>query len=185
MKYYSIKNLKTGEIHKCNTKQEIAKYLHIHKQTLYRHLKKSNIVNDYEIILTISMDITPHTIPVPENFIEIWEPITLVQRFKYAGSIIDRYLNFSETGYEISNLGRLRNKKLQILSDLKIRNGYIVNTLYDNDGKMCTVQRHSLVASAFMKDSYKKNSYIHHINNNKLDNTLSNLEWKLNNEKGE
>lgn len=108
---------------------------------------------------------------------EIWKEITLVQRFTYRGGKIDRYLDFTGKGYKISSLGRLKNAYGEILTNNKIRNGFIVNNLYDVDGKMYTVSRHALIMSTFRPDEYIEGSEIIFLDSNKKNLKLSNLHW--------
>lgn len=108
---------------------------------------------------------------------EIWKEITLVQRFTYRGGKIDRYLDFTGKGYKISSLGRLKNAYGEILTNNKIRNGFIVNNLYDVDGKMYTVSRHALIMSTFRPHEYIEGAEIIFLDSNKKNLKLSNLHW--------
>ena len=86
--------------------------------------------------------------------------------------------------YQVSNLGRVkslsRNTKNQyrnseIVKSKEIRNGYYSVTLFKNEkGKHFTI--HRLVAKAFIPNPYNK-PQINHIDGNKLNNNVSNLEW--------
>ena len=79
--------------------------------------------------------------------------------------------------YEISNLGRIRNKKTQkILKQSIIKGGYKVVTL-----KQKTFYVHKLLGIAFIQNPLNK-LCIDHINNDKLDNNLLNLRWVTYNE---
>ena len=60
-------------------------------------------------------------------------------------------------------------------------NLYIRYALYNNDKKRKNYYAHTLVASTFLKD-YKKDMIINHINCNKSDNNISNLEQVTNSE---
>lgn len=79
-----------------------------------------------------------------------------------------------ENAYEINTKGDIRNKEtLKIKSTRFDRYGYKRVTLYPS-GKTYTI--HSLVAKVFI-DNPKKLKTVNHINGNKLDNTVENLEW--------
>ncbi|TAK83721.1 MAG: hypothetical protein EPO09_21195, partial [Aquabacterium sp.] len=77
--------------------------------------------------------------------------------------------------YEVSNLARVRgttNKRA--VKCHKKPNGYMYCSLYDNDGKQRSCTLHALVANAFLGKCYGKT--INHINGNKEDARLCNLE---------
>lgn len=80
-----------------------------------------------------------------------------------------------EDGYKVSNLGEvfsLRRRKL--LTKFKDRYGYYyVGLRINGKTKFCKV--HRLVAKAFLPD-YSEDLQVNHINEDKTDNSLSNLE---------
>lgn len=79
--------------------------------------------------------------------------------------------------YEVSNLGRVRNKNGKILKQ-QLRHGYydvgLYNEHHQNQPKLLKV--HRLVAQAFIPNL---NNYpcINHKDENKLNNNIDNLEW--------
>lgn len=77
--------------------------------------------------------------------------------------------------YEISNLGRLRNAKRKRIIKPQLRGGYVFQNLHHNGGG---VYIHRLVGECFLSndDPCLKNQ-IDHLNGNKSDNTILNLEW--------
>jgi hypothetical protein len=90
--------------------------------------------------------------------------------------------------YQVSNLGKVKslsrqvfNGKVNYLSKEKIlkecidSTGYIVFGLCRN-GKMKTIGVHRLIAMAFLNHKTTKNLVVDHINNNRLDNRLENLQ---------
>lgn len=85
--------------------------------------------------------------------------------------------------YEISNLGRVcsfKGKYPKILKPRKNRYGYLTTILYTG-GKGITKRVHRLVAEAFVPNPENKPE-INHIDENKLNNVVDNLEWVTNRE---
>lgn len=95
---------------------------------------------------------------------EIWKPIK-----GYEGK------------YEVSNLGRVkslnynRTKKEKILKPTLSHNGYFIVTL-SNNGKTKKFRVNRLIALTFIENHLNKET-VNHINGNKLDNRVENLEW--------
>lgn len=91
---------------------------------------------------------------------EVWKPIRC-----YDGK------------YEVSNLGRVRNKKGQILRPDYRKNLYYYVYLRCGHGKKGTHHYiHRLVAEAFIPNP-KNLPIINHINEDRQDNRIDNLEW--------
>lgn len=81
-----------------------------------------------------------------------------------------------EEKYQVSNKGRVRNKiNKKILKKRIGTSGYYKVNLYRNK-KVKTMEIHRLVAVAFIKSSKNKNE-VNHIDGNKLNNNIINLEW--------
>ena len=82
-------------------------------------------------------------------------------------------------GYFISNLGRLKGRSGKIINTyLNKRTGYLNVCLKPNgrNGKVKCLKIHILVAKAFILNPENK-PQVNHIDGNKLNNTVSNLEW--------
>lgn len=83
--------------------------------------------------------------------------------------------------YMVSNLGKVkslnfkRTKTEKILKNIKHSVGYTAISLSKN-GKLTPFLIHRLVACAFL-DNPSKLSDVNHINGNKTDNNINNLEW--------
>ena len=78
--------------------------------------------------------------------------------------------------YDVSNLGRIRNSRTnKILRLGKHRQGYKLVSLYKNK-KEKTFLAHRLVAMAFIENPHSFLE-INHIDENKENNNVSNLEW--------
>lgn len=99
--------------------------------------------------------------------------------FKNVGTIGDRDYSL----YEVSNYGTLRNAQTQQYLRLAIgSNGYYVAVFTDVTSKKChSIKVHRIVAQVFLDKPIDKN-YVNHINENKLDNAVTNLEWMTNRE---
>ena len=111
-----------------------------------------------------------------------------------ANTSIVEYMNVSgyEGYYQVSNLGKVRSVTRyvcrsrggkQILVGRLLRNsksGPAQSTYYSvalsKKGKATTKRVHRLVAETFLPNN-KGKAEVNHINGNKLDNRLSNLEW--------
>lgn len=79
-----------------------------------------------------------------------------------------------EDYYQISNLGRIRNKKEnRILKPSKSSGYYHISLRYGNKKEMLI---HRLVAKAFIPNPLNLN-YVNHKDENKLNNNVENLEW--------
>ena len=97
-----------------------------------------------------------------------------------------------EDCYEVSNQGRVRRKdgyvntgiknsdkkflKGKILKTNLKRNGYLTVALSKNS-KVKSISIHKLVAQAFCERSDETKTEVNHINCNKQDNRVENLEW--------
>lgn len=85
------------------------------------------------------------------------------------------FINNEETYYRIYDKGQLMNEKTGHYYKGSIRNGYRWFDLRWKNKKYAYSQ-HRLLAEAFIPNPNNYN-YIHHINNNRLDNNLENLKW--------
>jgi hypothetical protein len=98
-----------------------------------------------------------------------------------------------ETGYEVSNLGNVRSiDRIVSTSKNQLRlKGRMLKPAIDNkgykrfaimkDGKLITYKLHRIVAMAFIDNEYSK-PQVNHIDGNKLNNAVDNLEWVNNSE---
>lgn len=94
---------------------------------------------------------------------EIWKP---VHPLKYSKN------------YQISNLGRVRNTKTKyVLKSNSKRSGYN-SVWFSVKGEGIAYKIHQLVAHAFIpKPKNAKKNLVNHIDGDKLNNVLTNLEW--------
>ena len=82
--------------------------------------------------------------------------------------------NFSN--YEISNHGNLRNKTNKYILNPSIKSGYLCTSLKNDNGDNKPMKIHRLVALTFIPNEKNKQT-VNHIDHNKLNNKLNNLEW--------
>lgn len=86
-----------------------------------------------------------------------------------------KYINGYEGLYEISNKGKVRNAEGRILKARTQNKGYFYVTLHSNH-KERKFTIHRLVAEVFIPKINGFNQ-VNHINGNKKDNSVENLEW--------
>jgi hypothetical protein len=86
---------------------------------------------------------------------EIWKPI-----IEY------------ENKYEVSNMGNVRNSSTKINKKLNFKNGYHYVSINNK-----SLRVHRLVANAFIQNNDVKKTYVNHIDGNKINNNLLNLEY--------
>lgn len=79
--------------------------------------------------------------------------------------------------YAVSNYGAVRNtKRNRHIRPFKDKNGYMLVNLYDAENRMRTLKVHRLVLAAFVPNVDMKEQ-VNHIDGNKANNCLENLEW--------
>ena len=96
---------------------------------------------------------------------EIWRKVVLEN------------MDMGEKEYFVSNLGRFKNSSGIIMDNYKINdNGYIRVYIFNK-----TFALHRLIALTFIDNPYKKEQ-VNHIDGNKINNNIENLEWVTNSE---
>ena len=79
--------------------------------------------------------------------------------------------------YEVSSIGRIRNKKTSRILKTTISNkGYERFIIYQKNSKPKMYYVHRIIASNFLNNN-NNYSEVNHKNENKLDNRVENLEW--------
>lgn len=79
--------------------------------------------------------------------------------------------------YEVTQSGEVYNKKRNVVKKQSItKNGYCVTSI---NGKMEYV--HRIIADCFVPNEYNK-AEVNHIDGNRLNNSVSNLEWMTSSE---
>lgn len=80
---------------------------------------------------------------------------------------------FFNNNYEVSNLGRLRNKKTKIIAKGTIKKSGYVDVSVDNQN----YRLHRLVLQTWCPNEDYEELTVDHINGNRSDNRLENLRW--------
>ena len=94
---------------------------------------------------------------------------------------MEEWRRFRDTKYEVSNLGRVRNRetgvilKQQYKYSGRLENDYLTVGLYLREGKK-RFRTHRLVAEVFISNPENKPE-VNHKNNKRDDNRAENLEW--------
>jgi hypothetical protein len=78
--------------------------------------------------------------------------------------------------YEISSFGNIRNKKSNYILTPTLKSGYHIVGIINNENKTVSMKVHRLVALCFIPNLLNK-ATVNHIDHNKINNNLSNLEW--------
>ncbi len=94
---------------------------------------------------------------------ELWKPVKDFENF-----------------YEISNKGRVRNTRGLVLKTHPQNSGYLQITFIVNNVRTKFLV-HRLVAMQFI-ENHENKRYVNHIDGNKLNNSVENLEWVTNSE---
>lgn len=80
--------------------------------------------------------------------------------------------------YEIDKTGRIRNEKTGRLLKTQILNGYAVISLMNEQlNKQRKERVHRLVALTYIGEPPQENYQVNHLDGNKLNNSVSNLQW--------
>lgn len=87
----------------------------------------------------------------------------------------EKWIKIENWSYEVSNTGKIRNLKGQILKSWLINSGYRVISLYKN-GFCKKFLVHRLVAEIWLKNP-KNYPEVNHKDGNKENNSVENLEW--------
>lgn len=97
----------------------------------------------------------------------------------------DLSLSLSISNYQVSNLGRLKNKSTGYISQAKPRqDGYIRCILVDDNKIRQPKFVHVLIALTFLGEPEDIEMSVDHINKNRSDNRVENLRWATNSEQG-
>lgn len=167
MRYYTAKELAEA----CHTtEKQITKDF---PNTAVRQLKKGRLMGREKIegVWKYTLEeVEPREADVSEFTIKTFNR-GKTDKTSLPGEIwIDTYFSFD---YEVSNLGRLRNKKTKMLHNGTINeSGYHVVSVQKQNYQM-----HRIVLQSFSPNPDFENLTVDHINGKRSDNRLENLEW--------
>jgi hypothetical protein len=99
--------------------------------------------------------------------------IYFIMFIKMSEEIWEKIEGYSK--YEISNIGRIRNKNGLILKQGN-NSGYCIINIFNDNGKRNKHYIHRLVATSFLELENNK-PHVNHKDGNKENNSVSNLEW--------
>lgn len=90
----------------------------------------------------------------------------------------EEFRDIEETNnkYQISNYGRIKNKKKEKIMSISNKKGWYLTVAFYIDGKRITLRPHRLVGKYFIPNPNKLPE-INHIDLSKQNNIVSNLEW--------
>ena len=99
----------------------------------------------------------------------------------YVIIVDDSYVDFIHKDikplYEINAYGSVRNKITGKILKPNFNKGYHRYSLRQKNGGTKHIFAHRMVAMSFIADKSKSNLQVNHIDGNKLNNNVSNLEW--------
>jgi hypothetical protein len=105
------------------------------------------------------------------------------QKIKYQQSNFKWIVLEEFPKYSITNNGFVKNNKTnRVLKNQINSNGYIVLSLFNNDGIKKKPYLHRLLAKTFIKNENDDANQVDHIDRNPLNNSLDNLRWVTNTE---
>lgn len=84
---------------------------------------------------------------------------------------------FKCSKYSISNYGRIKNSDNKIMKLIKDRNGYLNAKLFSDEDEYRSFLVHRLVAIMFIENNDPYKTEVDHIDSNKENNKVDNLQW--------
>lgn len=112
---------------------------------------------------------------------EIWRPVDGLEHSHEVSSLgrirtVARYVEYYHSTHGTTVVRRLKSKPVTMRKD---RDGYIIANLSLEKAKTVTVKVHRVVAQAFVDNTAGK-TQVNHIDGDKTNNRVENLEWVTN-----
>lgn len=91
---------------------------------------------------------------------------------------IVEYRNIKKNMYEVSNMGRIRNRLTgHIMTQCPSEKGYLMTIFRCDDGRSRSIKTHRVVAIHFVNGRTDIKNEVDHVDGNKNNNRSDNLEW--------
>lgn len=144
--------------------KEARKLLNLSYYSVRYHVKKNNLIQLGNKITKDSID----------NFLSSFEIDDLPNEIWKTPKGFSRYL--------CSNFGRIKSIKhratnRQGLIKQAVSGGYYKSVYFDDNGKYNSINSHRIICLAFYPNDNYKQLEVNHIDGNKLNNNIENLEW--------
>lgn len=128
---------------------------------------------DIDVKVTYNKNFKPFKDKITKK-LEMMECVSRIPDLEHFARYMDGVGNVNNR-YNVFTDGKVYDTKTARFLNTQVLNSYNYVTLYDESGKKFTTGLHRLIVMVFF--GIKNNKYVNHLNGNKLDNRIENLEW--------